>query len=69
MTPQSEPSPEFGGQCAFAVSAGKKGVPGNEKYAVVRDGKKYLFSNPIAKLLWFIVPGSRKKADSNWSAP
>lgn len=58
---------EFGGQCAFAVSLGKKNVNGNGKHFIVKDNKKYLFSNPVAKFLWNVIPGSRKKSESNWS--
>ena len=56
----------FGGQCAFAVSLGKKDVMCNGKHYIVRDGKKYHFSNPVAKFLWKVIPGSKQKADSNW---
>jgi hypothetical protein len=30
---------EFGGQCAFAVSLGKKDVIGNGKHYIVKDNK------------------------------
>lgn len=68
MKPQSEPSAEFKGHCAFAVSLGKKNVAGSESCCLIQDGKKYLFSNPAAKLLWRVIPGRKKKAESNWSA-
>jgi len=57
--------PEFGGQCAFAVSVGKKSE-GKEKHKIVKNGKTYYFSNPIAKLLWKILPNSQRKAELNW---
>jgi hypothetical protein len=60
-------SPEFKGQCAFAVSLGKNGVAGKESCSAVQDGKKYLFSNPIAKFFWQVLPGRREKAEANWS--
>ena len=65
MKPQSEPSPEFDGQCAFAVSVGKKGVKGKPTCSAIQDGKKYLFSNPIAKFLWSVLPGRKQKAKTN----
>jgi len=57
--------PEFNGQCAFAVSLGKK-VIGLEKHKIIKNGKIYYFSNPVAKFLWKILPGRQKKAENNW---
>jgi hypothetical protein len=67
MIEQSEQSPEFNGQCAFALSRGKRGVAGKPALYTVRDGKKCLFSNPVAKFLWSVLPGRRKKAELTWS--
>lgn len=67
MSKESNLQPEFQGQCAFAISTGKEGVEGNEKHVLMQDDKKYLFSNPIAKFLWRILPGRKAKAESNWS--
>lgn len=67
MAAQTEKPAEFGGECAFAVSLGKKGVPGKPGVYTVRNGKKYLFSNPVAKFLWSILPGREEKARANWS--
>jgi len=67
MMQQSEPSPEFGGQCAFALSTGKKGVAGKPAWSTVRDGKKYLFSNPVAKFLWHVLPSRQSKAERTWA--
>jgi hypothetical protein len=67
MPTRSEPPTEFGGECAFAVSLGKKVVAGNPRHSVIRDGKKYVFSNPVAKLLWSLLPGRREKAEANWA--
>jgi len=67
MNSQLAQSPEFKGQCAFALSVGKKGVAGKDNCYVIQDGKKYLFSNPVAKFLWRVVPGRKKKAELNWS--
>jgi hypothetical protein len=66
MSKFSDSIAQFDGQCAFALSTGKKGVDGNEKISVVEDGKTYHFSNPIAKLLWKILPGRREKAEKTW---
>ncbi len=67
MTTTTRPTAEFDGQCAFAVSTGKMGVAGNPRHAAVEDGKRYVFSNPIAKLLWKILPGRRAKAREHWT--
>ena len=64
---QNVQSPEFGGQCAFALSTGKNGVLGKNNLFVIQNGKKYLFSNPVAKFLWKIFPGRREKAEACWS--
>jgi hypothetical protein len=58
---------EFNGECAFAVSLGKKGVTGKESCYLIQDGKKFLFSNPVAKLFWRVLPGRRQKAEATWS--
>ena len=67
MSEQSDHPVKFEGHCAFAVSLGKKEVMGNQSIYLINDGKKYTFSNPVAKLLFRILPGREKKADSNWS--
>jgi len=56
---------QFNGQCAFAMSLGKT-APGSEKHRITRGSDIYLFSNPIAKPLWKIIPGRQKKAQANW---
>ncbi|WP_421774297.1 hypothetical protein [Gracilimonas sp.] len=66
MDTESQQSSEFDGQCAFALSTGKKGVHGKENCYLVQDGKKYVFSNPVAKFLWRILPGRVKKAEAAW---
>ncbi|WP_310363224.1 hypothetical protein [Neobacillus drentensis] len=58
---------EFDGHCAFAESLGKKDVMCNGKNSVVQQGKTYQFSNPVAKLLWLVLPGRKQKAESTWS--
>ena len=59
-------NPQYNGQCAFATSLGKD-AEGLKKHSLVQDGKLYLFSNPVAKFLWKIIPNSKKKADLKWS--
>ena len=58
--------PQYDGQCAFAVSLGKK-AEGMEKHQIVKDGKIYYFSNAIAKFLFKILPGRLAKAEANWN--
>ena len=62
----TETKPEFDGKCAFAVSLGKRDVPGNSRHTLTADGRTYVFSNPVAKFLWRILPGRRRKAEANW---
>lgn len=56
---------EYGGHCAFAVSVGKKDVMGGHIRAI-NNGKTYLFSNQIAKVLFLVLPGRIRKADAVW---
>jgi len=57
---------EYDGHCAFAMSLGKKEVIGQQKYSLTKDGKIYLFSNPVAKILFRFLPNTQSKADGNW---
>ena len=57
---------EFDGQCAFAVSTGKTDVKGGKHTATI-NGKTYAFSNPIAKILFKILPNRIKKAEDIWN--
>lgn len=59
---------EFGGNCAFALSTGKKNVMGKENYFLIQNGKKYVFSNAVAKFLWRVIPGCQKRATSTWNS-
>ncbi|MEM7183751.1 MAG: YHS domain-containing (seleno)protein [Spirochaetota bacterium] len=59
--------PQYGGQCAFAMSTGKK-VPAYPERWSVENGKLYLNSNRFASFLWSIVPSRVEKADKNWQA-
>jgi len=68
MESQPDLPVEFDGHCAFAVSLGKNSVPGSASCFLIQDGKKYQFSNPIAKFLWRIIPGRKNKAETNWLA-
>jgi hypothetical protein len=64
---ESRQAPEFGGECAFALSTGKKGVTGKSTPYTVQDGKKYLLSNPVAKLLWRVLPSRPRRAQATWA--
>ena len=57
---------EFDGQCAFAVSTGKTDVKGG-KHTTTINGKTYAFSNPVAKLLFKLLPNRVYKAEEVWS--
>lgn len=57
---------EFNGQCAFAVSTGKTAIAGGKHTATIH-GKTYAFSNPVAKLLFKLLPNRIKKAETVWS--
>lgn len=67
MAELSQQSPEFGGQCTFALSLGKKGIAGDPGCYTVQDGKKYLFANPVLKVLWKVIPDRVRKAERTWS--
>jgi len=56
---------EYDGQCAFAVSTGKTSVKGGNSYAT-KNGKTYVFSNPVAKILFLLLPNRIQKADAVW---
>jgi len=60
---------EFDGECAFAVSTGKRDVEGSPKHHLVQDGKTYLFKNGAARFLWKVLPGRAEKAEAVWSRP
>jgi len=57
---------EFNGNCAFAVSTGKTDVKGGKHTASI-NGKTYAFSNPVAKILFTILPNRLKKAEEVWN--
>ena len=56
---------EYNGHCALAMSLGKK-ESANGKYVLSKNGKTYSFLNPVAKLLFKLLPNRVAKADANW---
>jgi len=58
---------EFDGECAFAVSTGKREVAGSHKHRLTTNGKTYLFSNGAAKFLWKVLPNRESKAEAVWA--
>ncbi|GAA4390742.1 hypothetical protein [Tsukamurella soli] len=65
----TEETPQFDGKCAFGVGlmgSGKAPV-GDPKHSVVKDGKTYLFSGVVPKLLFELVPGSAGRAEAKWA--
>ena len=67
MNTETKQTAKYDGQCAFAVSLGKKDVAGSASQSLVQNGETYWFSNPVAKLIWRVFPGRKQKADSTWS--
>jgi len=67
MSDEGSSKAEFDGLCAFALSVGKKDVPGGENCSLDRQSKIYNFSNPVAKLLFRILPGRVDKAEKTWN--
>ena len=59
-------SVKYDGNCAFAVSTGKTDVKGGNSSLKIGEDT-YLFSNPVAKLLFKLLPGRIEKADENWN--
>jgi len=57
---------EYDEKCAFAVSTGKTNVADGKHYAII-NGKKYVFSNVVAKILFKLLPNRIRKADEVWS--
>lgn len=60
-------APEFNGECAFALSTGKRGVPGSSKYTIVEAGRTYQFKNGAARFLWKVLPNRSAKANAVWA--
>jgi hypothetical protein len=61
--------PKYDGECAFALSTGKRGVIGAKKHAILDDGATYYFKNGAARFLWKVLPNRAAKADAVWAAP
>jgi len=57
---------QFEGKCAFAISLGKKDVMGGH-YQLTRNHKTYKFSNPVAKLLFILLPNTETRAIKHWN--
>jgi len=62
------PQPEYDGECAFAVSTGKRDVAGSASHSVVDGDRTYYFKNGVARFLWKVLPGRAAKADATWAA-
>ena len=60
-------TPEFDGECAFAVSLGKRQVAGSPKQALVEGNKTYYFKNGVARFLWKLLPDRAPKAAAAWA--
>ncbi len=54
---------EYDGECAFAISTGKRGVAGSPKHTIIDGDRTYQFSNGVARLLWKVLPNRAAKAD------
>lgn len=65
MSNQNTNVAQYDGKCAFAVSTGKTDVTGG-KHELIVDGKRYVFSNSVARLLFKILPNRAEKADQVW---
>ena len=60
-------APRFDGQCAFATSLGKE-AQGSPRHWLVRDGRLYFALNPVARMLFRLLPGRVARAEANWKA-
>ena len=65
MNTQSQTA-EYNGLCAFALSLGKTDVKGGNQHLII-NGKKYVFSNPLAKMLFKVLPNRVEKANNAWN--
>jgi len=66
----SDPTPEFGGKCAFGVSLGgpDRAPEGKAKYTVERNGKTYVLNGALPKFLFNLFPGLEARAQKKWAA-
>ncbi len=58
---------EYNGECAFALSTGKRGVVGSPDHQIVDGNKTYYFKNGAARFLWKLLPNRAAKADTIWA--
>jgi len=65
--PAAATQPEYGGECAFAVSLNKSDSPESGKHQMTQDGRTFYFKNGVAKFL-FKALNRTGKADQNWAA-
>lgn len=65
-TTGGDATPEYGGECAFAISLGKTDEPQSGAHQLVQDGRTFYFRNGVAKFL-FKTFGRADKADANWA--
>jgi hypothetical protein len=63
----SNETPEFNGECAFAVSLGKTDEPQSGKQQIQQDGRTFYFQNGVAKTLFKLL-NRADKADAAWAA-
>jgi hypothetical protein len=66
MTTNLTTTPEYNGECAFALSTGKRDVAGAAKHQIVDGAKTYYFKNGAARFLWKVLPNRAAKADAVW---
>lgn len=66
MATDRNPQPEFEGECALAVSLGKRGAMGSPNCRLVDGDKTYVFKNRVARALWRILPNREAKAAKAW---
>jgi hypothetical protein len=59
--------PEYGGECAFALSTGKHDVAGSPDCQIVDGNKLYYFKNGAARFLWKVLPNRDTKANAAWA--
>lgn len=60
-------APQYGGFCAWAVSAKKSRAPGDPEYWKIVEGKLYLNYNKDVQTDWLQdIDGHIRQADANW---
>lgn len=64
---ENDTKPQYGGECAFAVSTGKRHVAGSPNHKIVDGDKTYYFKNGAARFLWRLLPNRAAKADAAWA--